>query len=157
MKLYIENLKIKNKKIFEELVSKYLFNKQHSIEIYSDSGIFKIENNKIYKIDFIDNEVIEMKDYVLGKKLFFDRTIVKKRQEYISCIPNNNITINKYIYRLQLRPKSPFNCIIEYNIDNDCIYDIYFQLHEKHAAYSDADLDNEFMKEDLISFITEMN
>ena len=44
MKLYIENLKLKNKKIFEELVSKYLFNKQHSIEIYSDSGVFKIEN-----------------------------------------------------------------------------------------------------------------
>ncbi len=157
MKLYIENLKLTNKKIFEELISKYLFKKHNSIEIYTDNGVFKVENEKIYKIDFIDGEIIRMNNYIPHGNLIFDKTIVKKRQEYVSCIPNNNIIIQKIIYRLQLRPKSPFNCIIEYDIEKDCIYDIYFQLHEKHAAYSYADLDNEFIKDDLISFINEMN
>ncbi len=65
----------------------------------------------------------------------------------------NLFKINKLIQRFKLRDKSPLICIVEYNLDTNKIHDVYFQLHDKHAAYSSADLDNLFLKEDIISFI----
>ena len=68
-------------------------------------------------------------------------------------VPNDVLVINKLVKTYRLRDKSPLNMIIEINTGNNKIYDLYFQLNETYAAYSEADIQNEFIKNDLISLI----
>ena len=50
-----------------------------------------------------------------------------------------------------LRTKSPIMLVVEQNLDNS-VYDVYFMLRETYAAYSNADIHNPFIKEDIGNF-----
>jgi len=158
MKIYINSFKYNHnnfKKKLEEMCILEL--KKTNVEIYSENGVFFVENERIYKINYIDGDIETINNYCEDCSITIDRTIVKKEMKNVYCISNKYTKINKLIQRFKLRDKSPLICIVEYNLDNEQIHDVYFQLHDKHAAYSSADLDNIFLKEDILSFISLSN
>ena len=157
MKIYIDSFNYNNN--FKKQLEKncILELQKKVIEIFSENGVYFVENERIYKIDYIDGDVENIKNYCNNYSIIIDRTIVKKDMKNVYCISNNLCKINKLIQRFKLREKSPLICVVEYNLDDDKIYDIYFQLHDKHAAYSSADMNNKFLKEDILSFINISN
>lgn len=157
MKIYIDsfNYDINFKKQLEKNCILELQKKV--IEIFSENGVYFVENERIFKIDYIDGEVEKINNYCNNQSITIDRTIVKKDMKNVYCISNNLYKINKLIQRFKLRDKSPLICVIEYNLDKNNIHDVYFQLHDKHAAYSSADMNNNFLKDDIISFINISN
>ena len=157
MKIYIDsfNYNINFKKQLEKNCILELQKKV--IEIFSENGVYFVENERIYKVDYIDGQVENIKNYCNNFSITIDRTIVKKNMKNVYCISNNLYKVNKLIQRFKLRDKSPLICIIEYNLDEDKIQDVYFQLHDKHAAYSAADMNNNFLKDDILSFINISN
>lgn len=143
-----------NPKILTILNSKTVnASKTDVVEVYCKNGVFFIENNRIYRINYIDGDKNIIKNYIDDLELTIDKTIVKKDMKTISCMSNHHVKIHKHIYRFRLRDNSPLFCVVEHDIDSDRIYDVYFQLYEKYAAYSNADMDNRFIKEDMSAFI----
>jgi len=51
MKIYIENYDIQKLLPLVDQFEKYVVNKNNAIQVYSEDGIFEIDENKIYKID----------------------------------------------------------------------------------------------------------
>ena len=154
MKICVNSFKYNNNNLKKKLEENCILELQKTtVEIYSENGVFFVENERIYKINYIDGGIETIDNYCENCTIIIDRTIVKKEMKEVYCISNKHIKINKLIQRFQLREKSPLICIVEYNLDTNKIHDVYFQLHDKHAAYSSADLDNLFLKEDITSFI----
>lgn len=158
MKIYINAFKYKNNNLKKKLEETCILDLQKTnIEIYSENGVYFVEKERIYKINYIDGDIETINNYCKDCTITIDRTIVKKEMKTVNCISNKYIQINKMVQRFKLRDKSPLFCIVEYNLDSEQIHDVYFQLHDKHAAYSSADLDNKFLKEDILSFISLSN
>ena len=154
MKIYINSFKYNHNNFKKKLEEMCILELQKiNVEIYSENGVFIVENERIYKINYIDGDIETINNYCEDCSITIDRTIVKKEMKNVYCISNKYTKINKLIQRFKLRDKSPLICIVEYNLDIKKIHDVYFQLHNKHAAYSSADLDNLFLKEDILSFI----
>ena len=154
MKIYINSFNYNHNNLKKKLEEMCILELQKTnVEIYSENGVFFVENERIYKINYIDGDIETINNYCEDCSITIDRTIVKKEMKNVYCISNKYTKINKLIQRFKLRDKSPLICIVEYNLDIKKIHDVYFQLHNKHAAYSSADLDNLFLKEDILSFI----
>ena len=154
MKIYIEEFNISNININNKFLNDFLVTTKLYDELYSSQGIYRIENAKtLRKLEIYDNELIYLKNYVNEHSIILDKTIIKKSQLQLMHIPNDIIVYNKLVKMYRLRDKSPIIMIIEIDCITNCVCDLYFQLNESYAAYSEADMNNEFIKNDLISFI----
>lgn len=149
MKLYIDNMNMKMIDICE--LTKYIIQKIHMVELYSEDGIYIIENGThMRKLNIHDGKVHKKKNYISSINIVIDESIIKKDKVVVSHIPNK-YTERQYeriLYRL--RERSPLRLVIEHvqNVVCNC----YFQLVEKHAAYSEADIESILIKEDIEEF-----
>lgn len=154
MKIYIQDLKLDNLNITNKFLQNFCINTKLYDDMYSSYGIYRIENARtLRKLDIIDGEVIYIKNFVEKYNIILDKTIIKKIQEEVYNIPNDVKIVNKIVKSYRLRDKSPLLMIIEINSESNNVHDLYFQLNESYAAYSEADMENEFIKNDLISLI----
>ena len=154
MKIYIKNLDLKEANHKNIHLIQYHYQCKFYHELYSEFGIYRIENGKVLKrLNIIDGECIELNDYITNYNILLDTTIIKKEENNVMQIPNDHIVCKKIVNMYRLREKSPLIMIVEINSENNEVYDIYFQLNETYAAYSEADMNNEFIKNDLYSFI----
>lgn len=154
MKIYIDDFDLKainkNNKYLEDFC---VLTKLYD-DMYSDYGMYRVENGRILrKLNVIDGEIIHMKNFIKKMNIILDKTIIRKAPEEVMYVPNDVYNVNKLVKSYRLRDKSPLIMIIEINTQNNEIYDLYFQLNESYAAYSEADMNNEFIKNDLISLI----
>lgn len=129
MKLYISDLDIS--KININLINHYLCNEIDYTLLYSQSGIYKIINNKLYKL------------------IINDKDIEKYNIDNINCLIDNSeiiydeyyqIPINHYEYKYkvleyELGKKSPIKLIIE--LHNNNIIDFYFMFKNKNDNIED--------------------
>ena len=144
MKLYIDNINIKN--ILEKNISKYIINNNNNNYIFSDSGIFKINNNKLNKINIIDKQIIKGKfknnlTYIIDNSEFD----ILKKNEY--CIPINHILININKIKYKFCENDLYFVIEKYN---DIIKYVYFYINDS--------IDNiNYYENDIISFLLKNN
>ena len=154
MKIYIDNFDLKEININNKYLQDFCVLTKLYDDMYSNYGMYRIENAKILrKLNIIDGEIIHMKNFIKNMNIILDKTIIKKDQEEVMYIPNDVYIVNKIVKSYRLRDKSPLIMILEINTKTNEIYDLYFQLNESYAAYSEADMNNEFIKNDLISLI----
>jgi hypothetical protein len=154
MKIYIDNFDLKEVNINNKYLQDFCVLTKLYDDMYSNYGMYRIENAKILrKLNIIDGELIHMKNFIKNMNIFLDKTIIKKDQEQVMYVPNDVYIVNKIVKSYRLRDKSPLIMILEINTQTNEIYDLYFQLNESYAAYSEADMNNEFIKNDLISLI----
>jgi len=115
MKIYIDDYNPYTLSNKLTKLKKYLVNTHQYIEIYSDDGIFYIDDLGIYKIIIIQDETIKYTSTQTNRKFLIDRT--KSYKENVTNIPLNHInnTIYKYEYKLDL--KSKIKLVIEGTID----------------------------------------
>jgi hypothetical protein len=113
MKIYIDNYEPKNLSNKLDKLNKYLINSNSYVEIYSDDGIFYVDEFGIYKIIIINDDHIKYTSKALNYGFIIDNT--KLYKENVTAIPLSHIntTINKYEYKIDI--KSKIKLVIEGN------------------------------------------
>ena len=86
MKIYIDNYNIKNLSKKMKGLNKYLTNKTNSIDVYSDDGVFSVDQQNIHNITYLDKPVKKVK-YISENNTVFDMMI--DSSETIITIVNN--------------------------------------------------------------------
>tara|TARA_Y100000816_G_C26097302_1_gene580910 strand:+ start:731 stop:1189 length:459 start_codon:yes stop_codon:yes gene_type:complete len=149
MRIYLENFNYQN--INFNNLKKYNNELKEIIEIYTDNGLFLIDNKRIFSLKYKDGLIEKCNNYINSINLILDKTIIKKNMNMVSHVPINNIQRKLKLYFFRLREKSPLKLVLTY--ENDIIVDMYFMLFETYAAYSIADLNNFSIKEDIVEFL----
>lgn len=149
MKIYNKYLKLD--KINDEHVKQYNYNTRSVSYILSKKAIYRIYDNRdLHEIIINDDKIEEIEDYVNDQTHLIDYTIIKKRNTFVSNIPVDHIKRDIIMNYYSLRKNSPIVLVIEK--ENDNIVDFYFMLRDTYAAYSDADIYNPFILEDIKQF-----
>ena len=151
MKIYFTRItpQMVNTEAFEKL-NKYIRKKEMFNEVYSEEGIFLIENKCVYKKHIIDEEVKNIKNYINGKDILVDSS--KEKIEETFQIPSNH-KLHIYInisYLICPRSHIKMNIILSPNdnwkneyLDKDNFYlyckviDIYFEIKDHIDIYGD--------------------
>jgi len=115
MKIYINNYNPHNLLNKLNKLEKYLINNNNYIEIFSDNGIFYIDELGIYKIIIIKDESIKYTSALSNYIFLIDKT--KYYKENVTNIPLNHINNTVYKYEYKLDIKSKIKLVIEGNID----------------------------------------
>jgi hypothetical protein len=148
MRIYIDKFNFKMSKL--NLISKHKRESYKVTYIYTPEGVYRVDRgHNLRKIDFIDGKIDNIPNYIDKTSITIDHGIIKKRNNNVSHIPfdhfSRKITINHY----SLQENSPVNLIVELD-DNNEIIEVYFILNsKKYASYSDADIQNPLIKEDV--------
>ena len=152
MKIYINNL---NLNILNELSNNFknlLIDTKQYIILYTEEGIYEINNKLIYHLEQIDRDIKKYENFYNEFTLIVDPSFFNKHIE-TSIIGTKHISnqIVKYIYKLN--KKSDLNLIIEYNSNDSKMIenDIYFELNKE------IDIDEIFIKKELIEFLSLLN
>ena len=149
MKIYNKNLKINNIKLNE--IYDYKYKSRKVSYIYSKKGIYRIyDNNDLHEIYINDGLIDTIDNYVNNESYLIDHTIIKKSNNFVSNIPIDHIKRDIVMNYYTLRNKSPIVLVIEEINNNIC--DVYFMLRDTYAAYSDADIHNPFVLDDIQQF-----
>jgi hypothetical protein len=149
MKIYNKNLKINNIKLNE--IYDYKYKSRKVSYIYSKKGVYRIyDNNDLHEIYINDGLIDTIDNYVNNESYLIDHTIIKKSTNFVSNIPIDHIKRDIVMNYYTLRNKSPIVLVIEEINNNIC--DVYFMLRDTYAAYSDADIHNPFVLDDIQQF-----
>ena len=81
MRIYLEHFNYQN--INFNNLNKCNKEERNQIEIYSDEGIYLIENNRLYKLKLMDGNIERSENYINNINLLIDKTIIKKQQNIV--------------------------------------------------------------------------
>ena len=151
MKLYINNYNIDNLSEIIKLLKEWQVKTETYIEIYSDEGIYEIDETCIKQKNITDREITIFKEYYDIFTLILDESYYTF--EKINKLPSNHFSkkINKRYFALNRETK--IQLIIESLILDDFTqpYDIYFELDENINI-----MDN-LIKKEIIEFLSLLN
>jgi hypothetical protein len=161
MKIYINNFNIDIlSSIMKSLTEKFISSENY-IQIYSEDGLYQIDNSSIKKQIIIDKEIQIFKEY------YEDFTLIADPSHYtfqkVNKLPCHHLLSN--VKRCFFTPdkKSPLKLVIEgtileetacnkvSNIYNMNPYDIYMEVDE------DINLNDELVKREIIVFLSLLN
>lgn len=139
MKIYVYNHHIN--KINEDNIKQYLTKTTEKNVFYSNEGIFKITNNKLYKIQVKDVKI--KNHYINNIKCYIDNSEHKLGEEYYQ-IPYTHVreTITEEIYKL--KENSDIKLILEKL--KGFINNIYFETK--------LNINTIGIKEEILSFLS---
>jgi hypothetical protein len=154
MKIYINNfdLNILNKLMNNILISYLIKHTENYIELFTDCGIYQINNKAIYLLEPIDKKMCKYNNYYKNFSLIVDPSYLKK--ELIYCVNGDNHfsrQIKREFYKINSNAKIKLvieSCLID-NIYNP--NDIYFEC-ENEISINDL-----FVKQELIEFLSILN
>lgn len=153
MKIYINNLNLELLKYISELFKEYLIHTERFIQLYTNEGIYRIEDKNIFYLDACDKDIILLDKYYKDFTLIVDPSFFHK--QLCSSVHGEThlcFHIQKNSYKLS--KISDLSLIIEYSYDNNEIFishDIYFESDKV------IDLNNPFIKKELIEFLSHLN
>jgi hypothetical protein len=155
MKIYINNFDLNILNIFiDDVISvSNLFKETESyIELFTDSGIYQIDNKFIYLLQPVDKPIIKYYNYYKDLTLIADPSYFEK--ELTNCINGNNhysIQLKKEIYKMDTNTK--FKLIIESILINEKYSpnNIYFECE------TELNINDLFNKRELIEFLSMLN
>ena len=156
MKIYIDNYHIENLSKKMKSLNKYLTNKTNSIEVYSDEGIFVIDQQNIYKITYLDKPIKNVK-YINENGIIFDMIIdtTEKTKTIVNQLPSDNIIMKTetQIYQTDASSKTKLvvNLTLNKLINEYKLHDFYFDVS------NDIDINSPIFKEDVNVFLSHLN
>jgi len=171
MKVYILNYNLNNLNNLQKSLQTLFKTTKEFIEIYSEEGTMIIDNNNTYKLNYIDKNLIELKKYYENYDLIVDNSVTIK--EIISQLPPKHLAIHTKMFTFKKTPESKVKLVIvtenkdnyedkdkdiyidkattKYNDNKIIPTDFYFDIPE------DIDLNNIFIKEEIIEFLSMLN
>lgn len=142
MKIYIDNLN----NILENEISKYIISNINNNYIFSEVGIFKINNNYLNFIKIIDEDIVKGK---LDNNISYtiDNSTFDIQMEKIYSFPINHVLININTIKYKFCEKNIYFIIEKYNNNKK---NLYFYVND---IISNINL----YKNDIISFLSNNN
>ena len=96
MRLYIENYNINNILKKQQKLEKYLIKKISFIEIYSEEGIYLINDKNTFKITINDVSSIKLPKYINDLDFILDKSTIQKIESH--HIPSHHMVIKNDEY-----------------------------------------------------------
>ena len=156
MKIYIDNYNIKNLSKKMKGLNKYLTNKTNTIDIYSDEGIFSVDQQNIHKITYLDKPVKNVK-YINENNTVFDMLIdtSEATSSIVNHFPPDNLIMKTETQVYQTSANSKVKLVI-ISILNKVVneykpHDFYFDVSD------DIDINSPIFKEDINVFLFHLN
>ena len=156
MKIYIENYNIENLSKKMKGLNKYLTNKTNVIEVYSDEGIFVIDQQNIYNVDYLDKPIKNGK-YISETGTVFNMIIdtSETTRTIVNQLPPDNVIMKTetHVYEINASSKTKLVVISTLNkaINEYKPYDFYFDVS------NDIDINSPIFKEDINVFLFHLN
>ena len=156
MKIYIENYNIENLSKKMKGLNKYLTNKTNVIEVYSDEGIFVIDQQNIYNVDYLDKPIKNGK-YISETGTVFNMIIdtSETTRTIVNQLPPDNIIMKTetQVYQINATSKTKLVVIstLSKAINEYKPCDFYFDVS------NDIDINSPIFKEDINVFLFHLN
>jgi hypothetical protein len=152
MRIYINNFNLDILNDISDLFKEYMISSATYFKLYTNQGIYHIEEKKIYFLDTCDKDIKIFENYYNDFTVIVDPSFYKKTVCF-SVHGDTHLAIqtNKMIYKIN--PSSEIQMVIKY-ILNDSKYipiDIYFQSEK------DIDVKDPFIKKEIIEFLSMLN
>ena len=151
MKIYINNYNIDNLSKKLKGLNEYLINKTNSIEIYSDEGIYLVDENNIYNITYLDRPIQKINytdDIEMSIDLSTTNSII------VNQLPSDNIILKLATYTYKTCPRSKVKLIVNFTLNKNMEYkpyNFYFDVSD------DIDINGPIFKEDINVFLFHLN
>ena len=151
MKIYINNYNIDNLSKKLKGLNKYLISKTNSIEIYSDEGIYLVDENNMYNITYLDRSIQKINytdDIEMSIDLSTTNSII------VNQLPSDNIIVKLATYIYKICPRSKVNLIVNFTLTKNMEYkpyNFYFDVSD------DIDINGPIFKEDINVFLFHLN
>ena len=156
MKIYIDNYNIENLPKKMKDLSKYLTNKTNVIEVYSDEGIFVIDQQNIFRVDYLDKPIKKGK-YISETGAVFNMLIdtSETTKTIVNQLPPDNVILKTETQVYQINATSKTKMVINLTLNKDVNeykpYDFYFDVS------NDIDINSLIFKEDINVFLFHLN
>ena len=163
MKLFIDSYNIQDllKKIPQ--LDKYNVKHKSQMEIYSDEGIYIVDDIKLFKLIINDQPIVTIKNYYNKCNLIIDKSTVKTIET--TQVPPFHLSLQTVIFYYSLVEKSNIKLVIQGKYDlkelinsekDDKYYgflpcDFYFEVSDE------VDINNILFKEEFNVFLSLLN
>jgi len=152
MKIFINNFNIDILNDISELFKEFLTNCEIYIRLYTNEGIYRVEDKKIYFLEAIDKDIKVINNYYKNYSIIVDPSFYKEYN--VSSIHGDShlsLEIKQYCYKIN--PASEIKLIMSYisNKGNLIPNDIYFE------SSKDIDINDIFIKNEIIEFLSVLN
>jgi hypothetical protein len=152
MKIYINNLNLDVLNDIAETLKDHMINSETYIKLYTNEGIYRIEDKKIYSLETCDKEIKILKNYYENFTLIIDYSFFHK---YIcsSIHGKTHLSFQTKKYYYKINPFSELQLVIKYISNNGKFIpnDIYFDLQK------DIDINDLFIKKEINEFLSVLN
>ena len=151
MKIYINNYNIDNLSKKLKGLNEYLINKTNSIEIYSDEGIYLVDENNIYNITYLDRPTKKV-NYINDVEMIIDFSTTNST--IVNQLPSDNIILKLATYSYKICPRSKVKLIVNFTLSKNMEYkpyNFYFDVSD------DIDINGPIFKEDINVFLFHLN
>jgi len=152
MKIYINNLNLDIINEMSELFKENLTKTDKYIELYTNEGLYRIEDKAIYLLDINDKEIQIFEKYYNNFTLIVDTSFFnKKNTSSIHGETHLSFQIIEKYYKLDIF--SHISLVIKYNLDKTKLIpsDIYFE------SQKDININDVFIKKEIIEFLSVLN
>jgi hypothetical protein len=152
MKIYINNFNLNLIDYLDDILKDYLYETHHYIELYTDQGIFNVDNKNIKLLIPKDKPIIKYEKYFKDYTLIVDKSyFVEEKYDSVNGI--NYLSLNTIKKRFKIDKSSTLSLVIKYHCENSksIPYDIYFEIDKE------MDINDIFIKNELIEFLSVLN
>jgi len=144
MKIYIKNYNIHDLTEKTHLLKKYYNNSKKIIFIYSNEGVFQINDNTIMKMNIVKDKINKMSNGIIVD----ESEIVYEKHTHI---PFEHVFQNTIQHIYKISPSSKLKLVIEENPETFVPIDFYFETNIEDKIY------NPIIKDDLNVFLSLLN
>lgn len=152
MKIYINNLNLDIINDLSDIFKEQIFNSETYIKLYTNEGIYRIEDKKIYLLDSCDKNIEILKNYYNNFTLIVDTSFF---HEHIcsSIHGDNHLSFQTKKNCYKINPSSEIQLVIEYILNNGKFVpnDIYIE------SQKDININELFIKKEIIEFLSVLN
>ena len=152
MKIYINNLNQDIINEISELFKENFTRTEKYIELYTNEGLYRVEDKAIYLLDINDKEIQIFKNYYNNFTLIVDTSFFNKiNTSSIYGVTHQSFQITENYYKLD--KNSSLSLVIKYNLDKTNLIpnDIYFE------SQKDININDVFIKKEIIEFLSVLN
>lgn len=152
MRIYIKNLNLELINNIFDLFKEYLINTEIYIELYTNEGIYQIEDKKIYSLDICDKDIKIVNNYYENFTLIVDPSLFHKQVVYsVHGNTHSSFKIKKHYFKID--KNSIIHLVIKYSSNDDKFIpnDMYFETD------TDIDINSIFIKNEINEFLSVLN
>lgn len=152
MKIYINNLNLDIIDEISELFKENFIKTDNYIELYTNEGVYRIEDKSIYFLDINDKDIQQFEKYYNNFTLIVDMSFYNKKiTSSIHGETHLSFQITEKHYKLN--NYSSVSLVIKYNLDKTKLIpnDIYFE------SQKDININDIFIKKEIIEFLSVLN